>query len=135
MLKSDRTVFRVVAVASFALLMVSPIECVQAATNDDKAPSVTLQYHSTDLNTPQGVTSLYRRIRAAASSVCGPFDRALVEEKQRWNQCVDQTVARAVASVNSESLSAYHWHQIHGRNRPWIESPTSPAARNTGWPS
>ena len=117
MLKSDRTVFRVASVALLAVSMLSPIECVQAASKYDEAPSVTLQYRSTDLNTPRGVTRLYRRIRAAASSVCGPFDRAL--EKQQWNQCVDEAVARAVVSVNSESLSAYHWRLIRGRNRSW----------------
>jgi UrcA family protein len=122
MLKSDRTVFRIASVALFAASMLSPIECVQAARNDDEAPSLTLQYRSTDLNTPHGVTRLYRRIRAAASSVCGPFDRAL--EKQQWNQCVDRAVARAVVSVNSESLSAYYWRQIRGRNRPWIGAST-----------
>jgi UrcA family protein len=124
--KSDRTVFRVVAAAFFAVLTVSPIECVRAAANHDEAPSVTLQFRGTDLNTPQGVGRLYRRIREAASSVCGPFDRAL--ENQQWNQCVDEAVARAVASVNSESLSIYHWRRIH-RRHPWIEAPASLAAR------
>jgi UrcA family protein len=128
MLKSDRTVFRVVALALFAVLMVSPLESVQAAANRDEAPSVTLQYRGADLDSPEGVATLYRRIRAAASSVCGAYDRALLEEKQQWRQCVDEAVARAVASVNSESLNSYYWSKIHRRN-PWIEAPAALAAR------
>src|SRR5271155_2799641 len=111
MFNSDRTVVHFVAVALFAAMMVSPIEFVRAAAHDAEAPSVTLQYRSTDLNTPQGVTILYRRIRGAASTVCGPYDRALFEEKLQWDKCVDRAVAGAVASVHSERLSAYHWHR------------------------
>jgi UrcA family protein len=92
MLKPERIVFGVVAAALFAVLMLSPTECVQAATNGHQAPSVTLQYRGADLNTSQGITSLYRRIRAAAATVCGGYDRALLEEKQQWNQCVDEAV-------------------------------------------
>jgi UrcA family protein len=126
--KSDRAVSGVVAVSLYAVLMVSPTERLQAATNDHEAPSVTLQFRGTDLDTPQGVTSLYRRIRAAASSVCGQYDKALVEERQQWSLCVDEAVARAVASVNSDSLSAYYRRQLH-RRYPWIEPPASLAAR------
>jgi UrcA family protein len=110
---SNRTVVRIAAVALFAVL-VSPIEYVRAAAPAAEAPSVTLQYHSTDLDTPQGIAVLYRRIREAASSVCGPYDGALLEEKLLWNKCVDQAVARAVASVRSEKLSAYYWRRIRG---------------------
>ena len=129
MLNFDRTVAHIVPVTLFAVLMVSPVELVRAAVHDAEAPSVTLQYHSTDLDTPHGVAILYRRIRSAASSVCGVYDVALLEEKVRWNECVDQAVARAVAAVHSETLTAYHGHRVHGGKRPWIDVPTSLAAR------
>lgn len=127
MLNPDRFVVHIVAFAAFALLMVSPIEFVRAAANSDGALSVALQYRSTDLNTSQGVASLYRRIRAAASSVCSPFDGERLEQKMRWKECFDHAVANAVISVHSESLSAYHWQQIRGWKRPWM--PTAVAAR------
>jgi UrcA family protein len=131
MIESERPRNRLLIVGLFALLMVSPIEWVQAEAQDDAAPSVTLQFHSTDLNTPQGISVLYRRIRAAASTVCDRLDGASLEEKARWHKCFDKAVAEAVAHVNNESLSAYHWHQTRGRKRPWIESPTSLATRES----
>jgi UrcA family protein len=113
----------------FSVLMLSPVEFVRAAAPDADAPSLTLQYRSTDLDTPHGIAILYRRIRSAASSVCGVYDRALLEEKARWDECVDQAVARAVAAVHSETLTAYHGRRVRGGKRPWIDVPTSLAAR------
>ena len=123
----DPTIARIVPL--FAVLMLSPVEFVGAAAPDADAPSVTLQYRSTDLETPHGIAILYRRIRSAASSVCGVYDRALLEEKARWDECVGQAVGRAVAAVHSETLTAYHGHRVHGGKRPSIDVPTSLAAR------
>lgn len=129
MLNSDSTVAHIVTVALFAALMVWPSEFVRAAAHDAEAPSIAVQYHSTDLNTPRGVAVLYRRIRAAASSVCGSYDRVLLEEKLAWDRCVDEALARAVASVHSERLSAYQRRRIRPSKRPSIESVTSLAVR------
>jgi UrcA family protein len=95
-------------VSLFVVLMLSPVEFVRAAAPDAEVPSVTLQYRSTDLDTPRGIALLYRRIRSAASSVCGVYDAVLLEEKARWDECVDQAVGRAVAAVHSDTLTAYH---------------------------
>ena len=88
MFNSARAVAHIVPVALFAVVMLSPGEFVRAAAPDGEAPSVTLQYRGTDLDTPKGVSVLYRRIRSAASSVCGAYDNALLEEKVLWNECV-----------------------------------------------
>jgi UrcA family protein len=128
---TDRAVAHIVLVALFAVLTLSPVEFVRAAAPDAEVPAVTLQYRSTDLDTSHGVTILYRRIRSAASSVCGAYDNALLEEKVLWNECVDQAVGRAVAAVHSETLTAYHGRQVRGGKRPWIDVPTSLAARQT----
>lgn len=129
MLNSDRTVAHIVTVALFAALMVLPTEFVRAAARDGEAPSVAVRYHSTDLDTPRGVAVLYQRIRAAASSVCGPYDDVLLEERLGWDRCVDEAVATAVAAVHSERLSAYQWHRTRAHKRPSKESPTFLAVR------
>ncbi len=128
MLNSHRTVTHIVAVAAFATLMLSPDKPAGAASLVAEAPSVTLRYSRADLSTPQGVVVLYRRIHEAASSVCGPHDNVLLEEKAQWDKCVDQAIATAVASIHSERLSAHHWRRVHG-NRPWIDEPRSLAVR------
>ena len=125
---SNRTAALIVAVTAFAVLMLSPARFVRAAARNAEPPSIALKYFSADLGTAQGVGLLYRRIRAAASTVCGPYDSALLEEKALRDQCVDQAVATAVTSVHSERLSAHHLRHTHGK-RPWMDTPTSLAVR------
>jgi UrcA family protein len=96
--------------------MLSP-DLVRAAIIPAQSTPVTVRFHSGDLDTPQGVASLYRRIRAAAEAVCGQPDDVLILEKELWNECVDRSIAAAVASVHNESLSAYRGHQFRGRRR------------------
>jgi len=120
MLNHARSLVQIVAVALVAV-MVSPIEPVKATILHARATSITVRFHSGDLDTPHGVASLYRRIRAAAESVCGDPDDALAIDWLIWNQCVDQAVARAVTSVHNESLSAYRGQQIREK-RPLLEA-------------
>jgi UrcA family protein len=110
----DRS-FHIVAVALVTALVLSPIEPVKATTLVPQAPSVTVRFHSADLDTPQGVARLYRRLRSAAKAVCGQPDDAILMDRLLWNECVDQAIAGAVANVHSSSLSAYRRHQIRGR--------------------
>jgi len=124
MLSCNRNV-RVVAVALVPLLMASLIDPVNATILPPQATSVTVRYRSGDLDTPQGVAGVYRRIRWAAEAVCGQPDDVLMLEKLIWSQCVEQAITRAVASVHSESLSAYRGHQIRGHKRFLLEAPES----------
>jgi UrcA family protein len=116
--------FRSVAhtVPLLVVLTLSPIEVVRPAAPDTQPPSVALHYRSTDLDTPRGIALLHRRIRSAASSVCGAYDRALAEEKAQWDECVDQAVSRTVAAVHSETLSAYHGRWAHADKRQPVRS-------------
>jgi|SRR5580704_1107762 UrcA family protein len=129
MLSCNRNIPVIVAVALAAALAVWPIGPVNAAILNPRATSVTVRFHSGDLDTPQGVADLYRRIRAAAKTVCGPPDDTLLLYKVIWDQCVDQAIAGAVASVHSESLSAYRGLQFRGRKRLLVEAPRSLAVR------
>jgi UrcA family protein len=124
MLSCNRNV-RIVAVTLVPLLIASLIDPVNAAILPPRATSVTVRYRSGDLDTPQGVAGVYRRIRGAAETVCGQPDDVLMLEKLIWSQCVEQAITRAVASVHSESLSAYRGHQIRGHKRFLLEVPES----------
>ena len=123
MVNSTRNFVHIAAVVPIAVLMVSPIEPVKAAILRAQATSVTVRFHSGDLDTPQRVADLYRRIRAAAETVCGRPDDAILLDKLLWNQCVEQAVAGAVTRVHSESLSAYQGYQIRGRKRLLLAAP------------
>jgi UrcA family protein len=128
MLNHARNFVQFVAVALVSGLVISPIEPVEATILHARETPITVQYHGSDLDTPQGVAGLYRRIRAAAQSVCGEPDDAQLRDKRLWNECVDRAVAGAVARVHSESLSAYREQQIHGRKR-LVNAPESLAVR------
>ena len=129
MLNFNRNVVHIVPVSLVAVFTVSHTEPVMAATLQAGATSVTVRFHSGDLDTPRGVADLYRRIRSAAQSVCGPPDDTLLLYKAIWDQCVDQAIAGAVAAVHSESLSAYRGLQFHGRKRRLAEAPKALAVR------
>jgi len=92
-------------------------ESAMAAERVDEAPSVTVRYHDLNLNSPEGVASLYRRIHAAAVNVCESTEGPQVVNRifwSEWNFCLNHAVANAVQAVNNEKLSAYHWKQIRG---------------------
>jgi UrcA family protein len=115
----------VVPAALAAALIISFIQPADAAALHPQANSTIIRFRSSDLDTPQDVARLYRRIRLAAQSVCGQPDDAFVLERLMWEQCVDQAIATAVAKVNSGSLSAYRDRQRNPRKRPPLQVPDS----------
>jgi UrcA family protein len=128
MYHSDRSRVPMVVMAALSVLAVAFFPAL-AQANSGEARSITVQYHTTDLDTPEGVATLYRRIRAAAADVCSPFEGRLLEQKVVWNECFSHAVANAVHTVNNEALTAYHWQQIRGWKQPQIETPPSLAVR------
>jgi UrcA family protein len=104
-----------------ALLMIPALLVSQstlAAAPVDEVPSKTVRYHDLNLNSPEGIASLYGRIHTAALDVCksaeGPWHQNL-ESWIEWDRCVNHAVADAVQSVHNEKLGAYHWQRIRSR--------------------
>lgn len=128
MFNPHRVITRVLAPAAMTLLTMSLFANARAADDSEEARSVTLQYLSRDLDSPQGASSLYRRIRAAATSVCSPFESRALERKALWDQCFNNAVASAVAAVHNEALSAYHVQYTQRWKQPRVEIPASLAA-------
>jgi UrcA family protein len=101
-----------------------------AAVTAQDAASVTVGYYDLNLNNPQGVSSLYQRIRGAAREVCGSFEgREGLEQQVRLNGCLAEAVANAVRAVHNDALSAYHWRQVRPRKAHENDAPTSVATR------
>jgi UrcA family protein len=107
--------FRIAALLVIpALLFTEP---GMAVTRVDEAPSVTVRYYDLNLNSPEGIASLYGRIHAAAVDVCKPVEGPQLVNRvfwTEWNECVAHAVADAVKAVHSEKLSAYYWERIRG---------------------
>jgi UrcA family protein len=101
-----------------------------AAVAVQNPPSVTVRYYDFNLNSSQGVTGLYQRIRGAASEVCRSFEgREPLERQVQRNDCFNQAVANAVRAVHSDALSAYHWQQIRQHRTHENDTPTSVVRR------
>jgi UrcA family protein len=127
---SHRSIVRTIAMIIFAgvsSLLLTDLST--AAVDDDAALSVTVRYHDLNLNSPEGVASLYGRIRVAAEQVCRTLESRDLMRKAQWQDCFSHAVANAVKAVNNAPLSAYHWQRIRGWKHREIDTPTTVASR------
>jgi UrcA family protein len=65
-------------------------------------------YGDLDLQTEQGASSLYKRLRVAAEQVCTPYQSIDLARRVAWQTCVDRAVASAVEQVNRPMVTAVH---------------------------
>jgi UrcA family protein len=130
MLISYRSIVRSVAMVLFAgvssLLLT---ELSFAADYDEPAPSITVRFHDLNLNNPEGIASLYGRIRGAADQVCRSLESRDLMRKAQWQDCFSHAVADAVKAVHNAPLSAYHWQRIRGWKHHEMDTPTTVASR------
>ena len=106
---------RVIALLVIPTLLITASD--MAVARDDEAPSVTVRYHDLNLNSREGIASLYGRIRAAAVNVCESVEGPQLVNRvfwSEWNACINHAVANAVDTVHNEKLSAYHWERCRG---------------------
>jgi UrcA family protein len=115
MSKSHQVIVRMVAFVLPALFMV---ESAFAAVAVEVPPSVTVRYDDLNLNSTEGVASLYQRIQNAATEVCRPVEGPQSVSRMlwtAWKQCFHHAIANAVQAVHNDKLNAYHWQH----NRGW----------------
>lgn len=72
------------------------------------APSVQVSYADLDLSKEAGAEALYRRIQAAARSVCVRADGRDIERFRLSRQCYDDSIEGALAQADLRSLYAVH---------------------------
>lgn len=116
--------------ALFLISMLSLTASVEAETRVDEPPTVTVRYRDLNLNTPEGVATLYGRIHAAAVIVCRPSEGPQLVSRvfwTEWNDCMSHAIANAVNTVHNDNLTAYHWRRVRGRNVRLVDSPESRA--------
>jgi UrcA family protein len=106
------------AIACSLLLVLFASMSASAAEPDSQVPATRVSLAGLDLAHAQGAELLYARIRSAARQVCepvaasAPYRFAQLEERN----CVEQSIGRAVAKVDSPLLTAVH----HGDAAPRI---------------
>jgi UrcA family protein len=79
----------------------------------EKGTSIKVKFARADLDTAEGVKSLYRKIEGAARRVCNedslPGDP---QGRSHWRYCYETAVANAVKDVNNQQLTAMFQHKI-----------------------
>src|SRR5271168_1205036 len=94
-----------------------------AASPLTETRSSVVKFADLNLNTPQGVAALYKRIHIAAEQVCGvttgePMYFQIASGAQK---CVDRSEARAIDSIHSVALEAFYSKKM-GRPMPVLAS-------------
>jgi UrcA family protein len=68
---------------------------------------VTVKYGDLNLSTIEGASTLYHRLKSAATSVCDDQGRG-IGAYQAWRSCYRAAMADAVAKVNSPLLTGLY---------------------------
>lgn len=109
MFASKRTVLRVLTVVMAVIagggLARGSAAC---AATGRTPPSVRVAVRDLDLTTHVGIVKLYRRIHAAARSVCGDADIVYLEQRGESDRCVAKAIGIAVAEVGNANLTDYY---------------------------
>ena len=88
----------------------SSLGAVCAAADSSDLPRMTVKFGDLNLSNPEGATTLYRRITAAARQVCKSYDigRGNFVLPGSANPCVRKAIADAVTKVGHPSLLAIY---------------------------
>lgn len=83
---------------------------VVCTAGNTETVSVIVKYADLNVSNPEGAATLYRRIAAAASSVCGPYetDSWHRESRSTVNACIHKAIADAVTKVGQPALIAVY---------------------------
>ena len=102
-----------------ALALLAALTGASAAANpsQDEAPRQAVALADLNLGSPEGVATLYRRIRSAAKQVCAyPPDFRQLSDVRDSDACKALAVDRAVLQLNIPALHALHLaHARHAR--------------------
>ena len=94
----------------WVMLASAPIAMVaNRAQADESAGTLrhkTVSFRDLNVSNPEGAAVLYKRIKSAASEVCGTWDS--LSQRPAVMTCIDEAVSRAVAQVNRPMLTSLH---------------------------
>jgi UrcA family protein len=83
------------------------VDAAQASDASDTTPHKVVSFKDLNLNSPEGVAVLYKRIKSAAYDVCGTPDRYDLSQF-KTEICVRDAVSRAIVQVNNPMLTSLH---------------------------
>jgi UrcA family protein len=100
------TVLGCVIASGFAAIPAAEAESFDAL-------QVKVTFADLDVTHPQGAAVLYRRIKAAAETVCSPYWATGFAARADVYDCVRSAIAEAVTAVNQPALSQVYGAKTH----------------------
>jgi UrcA family protein len=95
-------------ITSMVIISALALRCVAYAGPALDRPQVVVHFADLDLSRSQGAAVLYRRLRAAAETVCAPLDDRELGRHLRFKACAQSALSRAVAEVDRPALTEYY---------------------------
>ena len=92
-------------VLSAALALCALQAPAQAAAPNDDTPAKAVSYSDLNLKKNADVARLFGRIKLAATSVCRPLEGRDAQRAARFQHCINDSMAKAVAQVDSPLLT------------------------------
>lgn len=84
------------------------LAAVNNALAADTNPAVTVHYTDADIASPESVQALYVRLNSVAKRVCQVDNFRDLSARAKQTACIEDAVARAVATMNVPQLSQLH---------------------------
>jgi UrcA family protein len=109
----ETTMYRVTS--SLVISTLGLISLASAGAVPD-VPQMTVQFADLDLTKTDGAAVLYKRLRAAAETVCGPREDRVPAKAAAFKKCVQSALASAVSRVDQPKLTAYYRAHTDARN-------------------
>jgi UrcA family protein len=86
-------------------LLLASLWGAPGAFADEQVRSERVKFPDLNVDTPEGVQTLYSRIHSAAKHVCSESDPIL---RQAVNTCISKAEANAIEKLNLSQLTAYY---------------------------
>ena len=108
----ESTLKKLQVAASVALVFSAPIVVNAAHSNVPTNESgIRVSYSDLNLDSKSGITLLYKRLQNASDKACltGPYQqKSSVREAVNARSCYNDVLARSVAKVGNDDLTAVH---------------------------
>lgn len=101
--------------SSFIISALGLMPLVHAAPVPE-VPQMTVHFADLDLTKADGTAALYKRLRAAAQTVCGTREDRDPAKATDFKKCVQSALASAVMKVERAELTAYYRAHAEPRN-------------------
>ena len=101
-------------VAATALIVALGMPAIGSAALEDNAAEqyeVNVSFSDLDLTQDSGVSTLYQRLRVAATQACGSTSVSELGSIQRAGankQCFDSFLSKAVSQIGNDKLARFH---------------------------